>query len=374
MSDPRTCALFERFPALAERVPWRRLGRWPTPVTTVPASLPCADLSIKRDDLSGEAYGGNKVRKLEFLLAEALAQGCGGVITFGTAGSNHALATAVYARQLGLVCYSMLTRQAVTSAARRNLLTAHHYGARLMGFDSEEAAAGAARDLLRRADGARLMLIPGGGSSPLGCLGFVSAALELKEQLDAAALPPPDVIYLPLGTTGTLAGLQLGLRIAGLDSRVTAVRVVREDVAEPARWRRLYRQAGELLAPEVPIIDGLPDADAGLEVRHEFFGPGYARYTPEAMAACRRARELAGIGLEGTYSGKAFACLLADLDDRRLDGRRVLFWDTYSSSPPPPDIAAIDFHELPGFFHYYFEHPVQPLDPAADAGAEDRPA
>jgi 1-aminocyclopropane-1-carboxylate deaminase/D-cysteine desulfhydrase-like pyridoxal-dependent ACC family enzyme len=374
MPAPHPCALFERYPALADRVPWRRLGRWPTPLTRVSASLPCADLSIKRDDLSGESYGGNKVRKLEFLLAEALARGCDGVITFGTAGSNHALATAVYARHLGLVCYSMLTRQAVTSAARRNLLTGHYHHARLRGFDSEAEAADAARDLLRQTGGQQLMLIPGGGSSPLGCLGFVNAALELKNQLDAAALPPPDVIYLPLGTTGTLAGLQLGLRIAGLDTRVTAVRVVREDVADPARWRRLYRQAGELLAADVPMVLGLPDADTGLEVRHEFFGPGYARYTPEGMAACRRARALAGIGLEGTYSGKAFACLLADLDDGRLDGRRVLFWDTYSSSPPPPAIGAMDYRELPGFFHYYFEHPVQLLDPAADGGAGDTPA
>jgi D-cysteine desulfhydrase len=323
---------------------------------------------VKRDDLSGEAYGGNKVRKLEFLLAEALARGCNGVITFGTAGSNHALATAIYARRLGLECYAMLTRQPVTSAARRNLLTGQHHDARLVGFDTEEEAAAAARDLLLSEAGARLMLIPGGGSSPTGCLGFVNAALELKAQLDAEGLPPPDVIYLPLGTTGTLAGLQLGLRLAGLGSRVSAVRVVREDVADPARWRRLYRQAAELLAPDVPAVRDLPDADAGLRVRHGFFGPGYARYTPEAMAACGRAEQLAGIRLEGTYSGKAFACLLADLDAGRLAGQRVLFWNTYSSAPPPPQIETMDYRELPAFFHYYFEHAVQPLDPAADGG------
>ena len=369
MNEPHALALLRRYPALAQRIPWRLLGRWPTPLETVAADTGCAWLGIKRDDLSGEAYGGNKVRKLEFLLAEALARGCEGVITFGTAGSNHALATAVYARALGLDCHLMLTRQAITSAARRNLLNGFHHGARLHGFDTEEAAAAASTALLRSDAGGRLMAIPGGGSAPLGCLGFVNAALELGEQLAAAALPPPDLVYLPLGTTGTLAGLQLGLRLAGLDTRVVAVRVVREDVAEPARWRRLYRQTKALLAPDVPGIDALPDADHGLRTRHDFYGPGYARYTPEAMAACDRARALAGIGLEGTYSGKAFAALLADLDAGELAGRRVLFWDTYNSAPPPGALAELDYRQLPDFFHYYFEHPVQPLDPAAEPPA-----
>jgi D-cysteine desulfhydrase len=102
MSEVDTIPLFERYPGLTGRIPWRRLGRWPTPLSPVAAPLPCDGLMVKRDDLSGEAYGGNKVRKLEFLLAEALARGCDGVITFGTAGSNHALATAIYARRLGL--------------------------------------------------------------------------------------------------------------------------------------------------------------------------------------------------------------------------------------------------------------------------------
>ena len=365
MNEPHALTLFRRYPALAERIPWRLLGRWPTPLETVSAEADCAWLGIKRDDLSGGAYGGNKVRKLEFLLAEAIARGCDGVITFGTAGSNHALATAIYAGELGLECHLMLTRQALTSAARRNLLNGFHHGAQLHGFDTEEAAAAASTALLSSDAGTELMAIPGGGSAPLGCLGFVNAALELQEQLAAADLAPPDLIYLPLGTTGTLAGLQLGLRLAGLNTRVMAVRVVRDDVAEPARWQRLYRQAQALLAPDVPGVDELPDADHGLRTRHDFYGPGYARYTPEAIAACDRARELAGIGLEGTYSGKAFAALLADLDAGELAGQRVLFWDTYSSAPPPAALADLDYRELPDFFHYYFEHPVQPLDPAA---------
>ena len=367
MTDPHPLALFRRYPGLADRVPWCGLGRWPTPLESVDHAAiagGCRQLTVKRDDLSGEVYGGNKVRKLEFLLAEALARECRGVITFGAAGSNHALATSIYARALGLDSYSVLTRQAVTSAARRNLLTGHHVGARLMGFDSE-AEAGAAAQRLLRASGDELMLIPGGGSSASGCLGFVSAALELADQLEAQGREAPDLIYLPLGTTGTVVGLQLGLRLAGLSSRVVAVRVVREDVADPGRQRRLYQGAAALLAPDVPGVGELPPVNESLEIRHEFYGPGYARYTPEGMAACARARDMAGIGLEGTYSGKAFAALLADLDGGRLTGMNVLFWNTYSSRKLP--VPTTDYRDLPEFFHAFFERDLQPLDPESQA-------
>lgn len=367
MNEPHPLALFRRYPGLAERLPWCGLGRWPTPLESVDISGPgtgCRQLSVKRDDLSGEVYGGNKVRKLEFLLAEALDRECRGVITFGAAGSNHALATSIYARALGMDSYSVLTRQAVTSAARRNLLTGHHVGARLMGFDSEADAAATAQRLLQESGG-ELMLIPGGGSSASGCLGFVSAALELADQLDADGRDAPDLIYLPLGTTGTVVGLQLGLRLAGLPSRVVAVRVVREDVADPGRQRRLYQGAAELLAPDVEQIAELPPVHESLEVRHEFYGPGYARYTREGMAACERAREMAGIKLEGTYSGKAFAALLADLDSGRLAGMNVLFWNTYSSRALP--VPATDYRVLPEFFHSFFEGELQALDPESGA-------
>jgi D-cysteine desulfhydrase len=357
--------LFRRFPDLHRRVPHVRLGDLPTPLddwTGEELSLDCDRLLVKRDDVTGMPYGGNKVRKLEFLLADALAQDARGVVTFGVAGSNHALATSIYAAACGLRSYSMLTRQSNAAYVRRNLLAGFHVGARLMPFDSEEAAAAAARDLVARAreDGERIMIIRGGGSEPLGCLGFVNAGLELAAQIQTGSLPVPDRVYLPLGTVGTAAGLLAGLRIAGLDTRMVAVRVVREDIARPERFRALTRGALELLGnPEAVDRGALPD------IRHEFIGPGYARFTPEGVAAMTRAREMIGIKLDGTYSGKAFAALLADAGSGRLAGKTVLFWDTYSSRPPAAEAMALDYRDLPEPFHYYFEQPLQPLDPEA---------
>lgn len=356
--------LFDAFPELSRSVRRSALADIPTPLDIHDGrnhDMKVGRLMIKRDDLSGRPYGGNKVRKLEFLLGEALRQGARGVLTFGVAGSNHALATSIYARALGLDSYSMLTRQSNAAYVRRNLLAAQHAGARLMAFDTEQAAAAEARRLIgdARERGELIVAIPGGGSSPTGCLGFVNAGLELAAQLRARDLPEPDRIYLALGTVGTAAGLLLGLRLAGLATRLVAVRVVREDVARPERLTGLIRDTRKLLACPGPSREELP------EIRHEFVGPGYARFTPEAVAAMAIARNELGLKLEGTYTGKAFAALLEDAKRGRLQGQTVLFWNTYNSRPLDGAAMLADYHELPEPFHFYFEQPLQPLDPEA---------
>jgi len=356
--------LFDAYPDVARAVRRIPLADIPTPLDVYGRGdhdLNVARLMIKRDDLSGRAYGGNKVRKLEFLLGEAHRQGARGVLTFGVAGSNHALATSIYARARGLDSYSMLTRQSNAAYVRRNLLAGHRAGARLVAFESEEAAAAGARQLIRdaRDRGELIVAIPGGGSSPVGCLGFVNAGLELAAQLRSCGLPEPDRIYLALGTVGTAAGLLLGLRLAGLATRLIAVRVVREDVARPERLTGLIRDTRKLLGCPGLSCEELP------EIRHEFVGPGYARFTPEGVAAMARARDEFDLKLEGTYTGKAFAALLADARQGRLEGETVLFWNTYNSRPLEEAVTRADYHALPKPFHFYFEQPLQPLDPEA---------
>ena len=368
MERSTSLPIFEAFPALRSAVGYTRLAALPTPVESYrgkDAGLQLDTLLLKRDDRSGRAYGGNKVRKLEFLLGDALRAGARGVVTFGVAGSNHALATSIYARACGLDSYSMLTRQSNAAYVRKNLLTGLHAGARLIPCDSEAESIQAARGLIREADGKGdlIVSVPGGGSSPLGCLGFVNAGLELAEQIREQSLPQPDRIYLALGTVGTVAGLLLGLRLAGLSTQVTAVRVVREDIARPERIIGLLEGAGQLLGPDRGLDIGLP------EIRHEFFGPGYARFTPEGVAAMEVARRTLGLKFEGTYTGKAFAALLEDCRNGRLEGKNVLFWNTYNSVPPPPEALARDYRALPEDFHYYFRQPLQPLDPEAGEDA-----
>jgi D-cysteine desulfhydrase len=362
-------ALFERYPRLADTLPWHPLGAWPTPVQQAAPGFTgdaCAGLWLKRDDRCAEPYGGNKVRKLEFLLADALERGCRGVFTFGVAGSNHALATAVYAAALGLEARLLLTPQSNSSFVGRNLRMGRWAGAQHVHCPSEAAARNAARALaLRGGPHGAYYRVPGGGSSALGAVGFVNAGLELAAQVRAGVMPAPDKIYLALGTMGTAAGLALGLAAAGLQTRLVLVRVVREDIASPQRFRALYQGAARLLHRADPRFPLLPLERGRIEVRHDFIGPGYARFTTAGMAALREARAAFDIGLEGTYTGKAFAALLADLRAGRLAGQQALFWNTYNGQPLPAAALALDYHALPTPFHRYFETPYQPLDPEA---------
>ena len=126
--------LFEQYPLLQEKLPYISLGEFPTPIQRLDqlgAKLKIGQLYIKRDDLSGKIQGGNKIRKLEFILGSALRSGAKEVITFGGAGSNHALATAIYAQQVGLKSISMLMPQPNANYVRRNLAMSHYYGAEL---------------------------------------------------------------------------------------------------------------------------------------------------------------------------------------------------------------------------------------------------
>ncbi|HRP87012.1 MAG TPA: pyridoxal-phosphate dependent enzyme [Gammaproteobacteria bacterium] len=363
-------ALAERYPALAELLPTVPLGAWPTPVQPAEHGAlpgPCAGLWLKRDDRCATPYGGNKVRKLEFLLADALRRGHEAVFTFGVAGSNHALATAIYAQQLGLEALLLLTPQSNSSFVGRNLKLGRWAGARQLHCATEAEANRRARilELHGRGTGPAPYRIPGGGSSPLGTVGFVNAGLELAAQVRAGLIPEPDDLYVALGTMGTAAGLALGLAVAGLRTRLVLVRVVRADIASPQRFRSLYHGAARLLHQLDPRFPRVPLDTSRIELRHEFIGPGYARFTAEGMAALAFARQAFDIGLEGTYTGKALAALLADLRAGRLANRHVLFWNTYNGQPMPAAAMALDYRELPPPFHRYFETPFQPLDPQA---------
>jgi 1-aminocyclopropane-1-carboxylate deaminase/D-cysteine desulfhydrase-like pyridoxal-dependent ACC family enzyme len=357
-----TRALFERYPALSEELPHVALGTLPTPVEPLPG-FGC-DLYVKRDDLSGEPYGGNKVRKLEFLLAEALDAGAAETLTFGAAGSNHALATAVYASRLGMHPISVLVDQPNAAYVRRNLLAQAALGAELhraADFDARLRVAAEVRAARRSAGRPQPHIIPMGGTCAASTAGFVNAAFELAAQVDAGLAPIPDRVYVPLGSMGTAAGLALGFAALRWPTVVVAVRVIPEVVAGRDRLDALLGETAALLHGADATFPALGSAECRVDIRDEFFGEEYARFTEEGMAAVRRAGE-AGLRLEGTYTGKTFAALLADAEEGALDGEHVLFWDTYDSHDVAALGAGADPQALPEAFHHFFTEPPQPLD------------
>jgi len=318
------------------------------------AAIGASGLLMKRDDLSGPVYGGNKVRKLEYLLADALGRGCEAVLTFGAAGSNHALATAIYAKQVGLACHAVLTDQVQTPWVANTLRWHGLLGTSVVpAKDRVDVRAQAAR--LREASTTspdRLFEVPWGGSSPTGSLGFVDAGLELAAQLAAAGISAPVRIYLPCGTMGSVAGLLVGLAAARLPATVVSVKVVPQPVVNAAAVLKLAAAIRELLPPE--LHSRADDLASSLEFRTEFAGEGYALPTPECIEAVALARDLAGLKLDTTYSGKALACLVADARGGRLTGCTPVFWQTWNSRPYPAGLEAVDITRLPAEFQKFF--------------------
>jgi D-cysteine desulfhydrase len=356
-------ALERRFPVLAGRLPRRALASLPTPVHRLAAlgrDAGLADLWIKRDDQTGELYGGNKVRKLEWLLADALARGHRTVLTTGALGSNHALATTIYARASGLRVLLVLIPQPITPHVRRTLLLDHAYGAVIHAVPSIGAARRRVLGLLARGmvTGDRPYLVPTGGSSTIGTLGYVNAGLELGEQVAAGEVPEPAAVVVPLGSGGTVAGLVAGLKLAGLATRVIAVRVTDLLPPSPRFLARLATRALAVLArlgAELPPIGITPDE---VVVRSDWLGGGYGAVTPEGIDAQRRFAATEGLTVETTYGAKALAGALVLGHEWPWRDRPLLFWHTYSSADPETGIARLpDWRELPPAVHHVFGDP-----------------
>jgi D-cysteine desulfhydrase len=322
-----------------ERVP---LGSGPTPVrqlTELGNEAGVAPVWIKDDGAYCE-IGGNKARKLEWLLADARRRRKRVILTGGAYGTNHGLATAIFARRLGLRTVLVLAPQPQTDHVRAQLARLRASGAEL------HFARGLATSYLRAAwlmaarstgAGGTPYPIPPGGSNPLGALGYVEAALELADQVARDELPEPAHVVVALGSGGTSAGLLAGMRLAGLRSRLVCVRV--SDVAPvgPRRVARLARRSLAMLRRRGVAANGPAPSPAELEIEDGWLGTGYGHATPESERARRLLGERAGVELDPVYTGKAVAALL-ELNRRGAFGAGpVLYWHTYS--PPTGDLT-----------------------------------
>ncbi len=356
--DPRQRPFGQRYPALAQQLPFTPIADLPTalePARALGARLGLAELFVKRDDRCGPKYGGNKVRKLEYLLGDALRRGCDAVLTYGAAGSNHALATSIYAHALGLKCYAVLVEQATTPWVATTLRYHAHLGTELIPartFADTLAAAEHVR-ATHPAGPERVYDIPFGGSSWLGTTGFVAAACELAEQFRDLDGPPPAAVYVPYGTAGTAMGLALGFRATDLPTRVVCVRVVPQNPGSTKRLVAIFDETNRELHARDATFPLFDEPLANVDFREEFLGAGYADATPGAREAITLATELEEMRLETTYSGKALACLIADARAGRLRDARVVFWNTYNSRPYP-ELPVIRPGDLPAAFQRYF--------------------
>ncbi len=275
------------------------LGLFPTPIQRLEnvSRRFGANVYLKRDDLAGLGLGGNKVRKLEFLLADAKAQGAEVVFTTGGAQSNHAMLTAAAANRLGMKPILILKKRGVT-ARRGNQLLEHLMGTdvRFLDTDSYDDIY-AEMDRVGNALGVPYYKIPCGGSNALGSLGYVACARELASQGLRI-----DHLVCAEGSGGTMAGLALGAKLFLPGTRVYGMMVDTDpfDRITP----RLMREAAALLEADVTVTD----ADFTLR---DVCGPGYAIPSEEGNAAVRLMAEREGLFLDPVYTGKAFGGLVA---------------------------------------------------------------
>lgn len=343
------------YPRLAAQLPKRPMADLPTPLRecTLDSGFGLQPVLVKRDDLSGKLYGGNKIRKLEYLLQRAKQRGAKRVATFGTVASNHALATALYASELQLECTCLLSHQSKTPNAPLALNLHLQNQTEIVEFGGPRSQRIAT--MRRYLQGRHSWVIPAGGSSWLGVIGFVNAALELAEQIEEAKIAVPQRLYVANGTMGTAAGLALGLALANQPTEVHAARVTHESVSNPAAMQGLIVKTASMMQRLDPSIPRDIAARCNIIYRDEFFGDGYARSNAATDRAIIIAQQELGLSLETTYTGKAMATLLHDLSQPGSAGENVLFWNTYNSRALPVTAARPkDSSRLPEpFLRYY---------------------
>jgi D-cysteine desulfhydrase len=355
--------LFELFPRLAPHAGFSILGDFPTPVEPLrrlaPDFGPAVDgCYVKRDDLSSPLYGGNKVRTLEALFGQARRDGKDWVAATGAYGSNHAVATVLHGGRLGFRCAALLFPQPGSETARANLRVTLARADQVLSLPHWSCLPCGmwwfGRQRRQRKESALIM--PPGGASPRGCLGFLSAGLELGLQVRAGVLPAPREVVLALGSTCSTAGLLVGLLLAtrlGLGfagpaarPRLVAVRVTPWPVTS---LLRILGLAGKLadwlrrLSGDRVFEMERAELAAGLELDGRQLGRGYGHATPSGLAAIERAGTLCA-ALDTTYAAKSVAGLLARATHGQACDR--LFWSTKSSAPLP-DVAAAELAGAP---------------------------
>ncbi len=316
-------------------LPRLRLGHLPTPLEPLAAlerHLGGPGLLIKRDDCTGLACGGNKTRKLEFLMAEVAEMGADVVITFGGFQSNHARQTAAACARQGVRCIAILDRPVAALSAEvgedysrsGNLLLDQLFGAELRLIASEAEAPAACDKLVEEllGEGHSPYVMPSGGSTAVGCLGYVLAAEELATQARQQDRQI-DNIVLATGSCGTHAGLLLGLRLAGEPARVFGISVSAPRAEKEQRIHELVEETAAKLGVANPV------GQSDVTVDDQYVGQGYGRPTAAMIEAVQLTARLEGIVLDPVYTGKAMAGMIDMIRRGRFEAaENIVFMHT----------------------------------------------
>lgn len=294
------------------------LALTPTPLqllTRLSRELGGPRIWVKRDDLTGAVLSGNKVRKLEFALAQALADGCDTIITCGGLQSNHCRATALLCAQLGLHC-QLILRGVPPSSYDGNLLLDYLAGAELSAYPPALYQADLTRLLdeaaaQQRGRGRKPFIIPTGASDGIGLWGYVAACSELRADFARHAIAPRHIVCAT-GSGGTQGGLTAGVVLESIDATVWGVAVCDDEAyfqrkvrSDLRAWQQRYAVPIDVEQLSIQVLDG-------------YVGPGYAQADSEVFATIKRVASSEGIVLDPVYTGKAFHALICELQRGRF--------------------------------------------------------
>jgi L-cysteate sulfo-lyase len=330
------------------RFPRHFLAHLPTPLERLDrlsAELGGPEIWIKRDDCTGLSTGGNKTRKLEFLMAEAEAQAADMVMTQGATQSNHARQTAAFAAKLGMKCHILLEDRTGSNDpnynTNGNVLLDHLHGAtteKRPGGNDMNAEMEAVADTLR-ADGKNVYTIPGGGSNPTGALGYVNCAFELLNQVNSTGLKIDHLVHAT-GSAGTQAGLITGLQAMNAQIPLLGIGV---RAPKPKQEENVYNLACST-AEKLGCAGVVARED--VVANTDYVGEGYGIPTKSGLEAIRMFAELESILLDPVYSAKGAAGLIDLIRKGHLKkGERVVFLHTGGAAALFGYDAAFDFKD-----------------------------
>ncbi|MFX1493454.1 MAG: 1-aminocyclopropane-1-carboxylate deaminase/D-cysteine desulfhydrase [Promethearchaeota archaeon] len=368
--------LFELYPNLIGKTPWISiLTNLPTKIDRLTElekefDLDGGEIYIKRDDKNHYIYGGNKLRKFEFIFGKVLKKKKKGVVTNGGIGTNHGLACAIVCHQLNppLKCSLYLFHQPLTWHVQRSLLLFNYFGAELH-LGKGDIGTFVKFLFFKLFHPKYFLMFPGGSplfgiGSPLGIIGFINAAFELKIQINQGVVPEPDIIFIPGGSTGTAAGLIAGCKLLGLKTKVCVVAVYTSLTANPSAIIKNANKALKYLRKRDKSIPNIEVLEDDFEFISGYLGTGYGVKTIRGQTAIDKVMELEGhhkdFKLETTYTGKAMAAMFNYLEKEENKSKKVLFWNTYNSNDLDKFVREtnFDYQKLPKKFHKFYEEKI----------------
>lgn len=323
---------------LLDTVPKVSLGFFPTPLYKLEklSTLLGVNLYIKRDDFSGKnLFGGNKTRKLEFLIGRALADGCESVFTYGATQSNHAMQTVWASVSNGLkpILYLAAVVEPDEKDCKANLLLDQIFDAEIHIVKMQDGETfaqaeersfqmGAAHMKRLEAEGHKCLNIPMGGASDVGSVGYVSGMTELQKQARELGVSF-DYLYHACGSGGTMAGLVAGKKLLEIPTKIRSVLVTDVGPSYVSAMAELANRTLAYIGAEAAVSEDDFDIDPG------FYGTGYERPTPEATEAIKLLAKTEGLLLDPVYTGKGFSGLLSDIRSGKVEaGSNVVFLHT----------------------------------------------